>query len=412
PFDLNGAGPGTCDIWYLSAYGDVTGVAMGSNIADIAGCFDLSNAITVIRNEADAGAIALEDGATEVTICAGDGTGDPLTVVMSGDVAGDNSTFLITDAATGEILGVPGNNGPFDLDGAGPGICEIWYLSSYGDVMGVAMGSNIDDIVGCFDLSNPITVTRLAGDDCNGGFTFDNVVINEVTVDGRIEFFNGTDEAVDVSSFWLCNFPAYQQISTMTLECGEFLIQPGEVTVISGFNGFNAVDAELGLYTTNSFGTASALIAYLEWGSTGHRRSSLAVNNGFWSNGQVADAPTGNQSTQLTINDNDELVWNLADLSVCSLNNLTNTGGSSTEARVSIFPNPVSGDMLNVTLEGMRGEMMQLQIFDMNGRQLQLQTMEMVNGPTGIQLPASPAGTYFLRVVNSGRVVTERFTRF
>ncbi|MFK8165518.1 MAG: hypothetical protein AB8H12_23930, partial [Lewinella sp.] len=157
PFDLNGAGPGVCEIWYLSAFGDVEGLATGNNIADIAGCFDLSNAITVTRNEAEAGAIALEDGSTETTICV-DEQGDPLTVVMSGDVAGDNSTFFITDNATGEILGVPGNNGPFDLNGAGPGTCDIWYLSAYGDVTGVAMGSNIADIAGCFDLSNAITV--------------------------------------------------------------------------------------------------------------------------------------------------------------------------------------------------------------------------------------------------------------
>jgi hypothetical protein len=386
---------------------------MGSNIADLAGCFDLSNAITVIRNEPAAGLIALDGGATQTTICAGDGAADPLIVLMAGGMAGDNTTFFITDAATGEILGVPGNNGPFDLDGAGAGVCEIWYLSAYGDVTGLAMGGNIDDIAGCFALSNAITVTRNVGEDCGGGLTSNNVVINEVTVDGRVEIFNGTNEPVNIAPYWLCNFPDYQPITEMTVECGELLIQPGEVTVISGFEGFNALDAELGLYTTNSFGSADAMISYLEWGSTGHRRSSLAVNNGFWSNGQVADAPTGNQSIQLTINGNSELEWNLADLSVCSPNNATTpTGSPDTEARVSIFPNPVNGTMLNVELEGLQGEMMQLQIFDMNGRQLQLRTMEMVNGPTEIQLPASPAGTYFLRVVNNGQVVTERFTRF
>ena len=42
-------------------------------------------------------------------------------------------------------------------------------------------------------------------------------------------------------------------------------------------------DSELGLYTTNRFGFGSALamISYVEWGSTGHTRAALAVASGF-----------------------------------------------------------------------------------------------------------------------------------
>ena len=53
--DFEGAGPGTCEIWYLRFDGEVTGLAAGANIADIAGeCFDLSNnAVQVIRTGED-----------------------------------------------------------------------------------------------------------------------------------------------------------------------------------------------------------------------------------------------------------------------------------------------------------------------------------------------------------------------
>ncbi len=412
PFDLDGAGPGTCDIWYLAYEDGLTGLAMGGNIADLDGCFDLSNAITVTRNQAEAGAIALEGGETSTTICVDD-MADPLAVIMSGNVAGDNSTFFITDNATGEILGVPGNNGPFDLNGAGVGVCDIWYLSAYGEVSGLSMGGNIADLDGCFDLSNAITVTRNTGDDCGSGFTFDNVVLNEVTADGMIELFNGTDRQINVADFWLCNRPQYQQISNLQLECGNLLMEPGDITVVSGFSGFNSTDAELGLYTINSFGDTAAIVSYLEWGSSGHGRSGTAIQAGIWTANFFVSPPNANESLQLSVNGSSELEWNLAATSVCNPNNATTpTGGPSTEAQVSIFPNPVSGNRLNVMLEGMQGEMMQLQVFDMNGRQLQLLTSEMENGPVEIQLPAAPAGTYFLRVVNNGRVITERFTRF
>jgi len=78
----------------------------------------------------------------------------------------DNNGWVITDSATGEILGLPPGP-PFDLDGAGPGLCDIWYIRYTTGTTGIATGNNISDIEGCFDLSNPIVVTRLTGDDCD-----------------------------------------------------------------------------------------------------------------------------------------------------------------------------------------------------------------------------------------------------
>jgi hypothetical protein len=412
PFDLDGAGGGVCEIWYLAYNGDLVGLATQNNLSDLMGDFDLSNAITVTRNDASAGAISLDGGATEATICA-DGTPDPLTVIMSGDAAGDNSTFFITNANTGEILGVPGNNGPFDLDGAGEGVCSIWYLSSFGDVTGLAVGNNMTDIAGCFDISNPIVVTRNVGDDCGSGFNFTDVVISEVASDGRIELFNGTNGAIDVSDYWLCNRPVYQRIGDIAIECGDLLIQPGEVMVISGFNGFDAADAELGLYTTNSFSSSSALASYLEWGSSGHGRASVAIAAGIWEADFFLNAPTAGQSLQFGTNSDDAIEWTTADESLCNVNSATtatDNGGESASLRV--FPNPIQGDMLNIEVEGMTGEIIQIQVFNMNGMELMSMLMSVSNSSSQIHLPESPAGTYFVRVVNNGQVVTKRFSRF
>jgi len=48
--DFDGAGVGTCLIWYLRFEDGLTGAAMGMNASDLDGCFDLSNSITVTRN--------------------------------------------------------------------------------------------------------------------------------------------------------------------------------------------------------------------------------------------------------------------------------------------------------------------------------------------------------------------------
>jgi len=48
PFDLNGAGVGTCLIWSVN-YENLIGAQLGQNAGDLTGCFDLSNSIEVVR---------------------------------------------------------------------------------------------------------------------------------------------------------------------------------------------------------------------------------------------------------------------------------------------------------------------------------------------------------------------------
>ncbi len=166
PFDLDGAGIGTCLIWYL-AYENVEGAMVGMNAADLSGCFDLSNPITVDRVECcdeEGGEIVIAAGSggaggVETNICV-DGTPDPIDVTVSGASA-TNSAWVITDADL-NILALPGAP-PFDLDGAGEGVCLIWYLA-YETIQGAEVGANAGDLSGCFDLSNPITVTRTCCD--------------------------------------------------------------------------------------------------------------------------------------------------------------------------------------------------------------------------------------------------------
>ena len=158
PFDLEEAGAGVCLIWHLSWVGELTGAEVGANANDLGGFFDLSNPITVTRNAVNGGEIQLtEDGATEVTICVGDGEPDPLDVTLTG-AEGTNSAWVITDTL-GNILALP-DGPPFDLEDAGAGICLIWHLSFEDGLTGAEVGANAADLVGCFDLSNPITVIR------------------------------------------------------------------------------------------------------------------------------------------------------------------------------------------------------------------------------------------------------------
>ena len=183
PFDLEGAGEGTCLIWHVSFADSLTGVEMGANAGDLEGCFDLSNAITVIRTGVDGGELTTTDGATELEICAGDGTSDAFDVSLAGNV-GPNSAWVITDTEL-NILGLPAAP-PFDLEGAGEGTCLIWHVSFADGLTGVEMGANAGDLEGCFDLSNAITVIRNTGTACEGGQS--EGVDVELSISGPSEF--------------------------------------------------------------------------------------------------------------------------------------------------------------------------------------------------------------------------------
>ena len=156
--DANG---GTCLIWHLSFGNDLGGAAAGANAADLTGCFDLSNPITVERLcNAEGG--TLEGGPFSFTV--GDGTPDNVSgLSLSGRAANLPGTYVITDG-DGEILGLPSTMDDLmdvDFDGTGAGTCLIWYLSVGDGFAGGEIGANAGtDLSGCYDLSNPITVNR------------------------------------------------------------------------------------------------------------------------------------------------------------------------------------------------------------------------------------------------------------
>ncbi|WP_411894726.1 hypothetical protein [Winogradskyella sp. A2] len=157
--DFDGAGGGVCLIWYLRYEDDINGLEAGLNANNLTGTFDLSNSITVTRNAPEAG--TLSGGPFTFTV---DGTPDMVSGITldNPDASGTNRTYVITDDQ-GNILGLPPTLTDVegvDFDGAGTGVCLIWYLRYEDGLEGLAPGMNANNLVGCFDLSNSIQVTR------------------------------------------------------------------------------------------------------------------------------------------------------------------------------------------------------------------------------------------------------------
>ena len=124
------------------------------------------------------------------------------------------------------------------------------------------------------------------------------VVISEIFADGVFELTNTGSSTVDLSPYWICDFPDYRRLNGLDIQCGSLNLAAGESVVFSAPGFHEPNDSEFGLYSTNSFGSSDAIIAYVEWGSSGHGRSSVAVNAGIW-DGNAVTSFTDGQSLQI-----------------------------------------------------------------------------------------------------------------
>ncbi|MFT7121814.1 MAG: hypothetical protein ACJAZ9_002002, partial [Neolewinella sp.] len=221
-------------------------------------------------------------------------------------------------------------------------------------------------ITNLFFLSAFVSAETIVEDVREGILQLDNVIINEVGQDGRIEIYNGSNAAVNVSDYWLCDFPAYKRIgdaTEITVESGNLMMQPGDFLVVSGFSPFDPLDGEMGLYSSSSFGSAAAMVSYLEYGSAGHTRSGLAISNGFWTADFFLTAPTAAASIQTFVDASDVLSWsnetptfgaeNQMEPAVCDIvtNDIMLEGGG-TETSICVDGNP---DPLTVVTGGGTG---------------------------------------------------------
>lgn len=198
--NFDGAGVGTCLIWYLRYENGIQGLDVGMNANDLQGNFDLSNSITVNRlGVPNAG--MLTGGPFSFIV---DGNTDNVSgITTDPNAVGSNRTFVITDIDL-NILGAPGDIAALqgvDFDGAGRGLCLIWYLR-YEDDTNIATVTNAADLTGTFSLSNSIRVERGPNADVltGGPFSFN--------VDGTPDMVSGIgfenpDNRVGTNATWV-----------------------------------------------------------------------------------------------------------------------------------------------------------------------------------------------------------------
>lgn len=162
--------PGTRLIWRIGFTGDIDGIAPGANVADISGtCFDLSNPLEVVVENCAQQSCTADGGTLEyegpTSFCVTDQVSIDIEVLSDPDSEGQAVTWIITDseghlleteAAPPYVFGTPGNY-------------LIYRMGSFGDLSGVTLGGNVDEISGnCFSISAPLAFTAAT---CQGSET-------------------------------------------------------------------------------------------------------------------------------------------------------------------------------------------------------------------------------------------------
>ena len=162
------------------------------------------------------------------------------------------------------------------------------------------------------------------------------VVINEVMPNGSIEIKNLGGSTVNISTWWICNFPDYRQLSSLTLMCGNLILGPGQILAVSASGFVSNGDGEVGLYSNSNFGSPAGMMDYVQWGFAGHQRESVAVSAGQWTSGQFVPSIPNGQSIQYDGSGNTASDWCSNPNTVCSEN--TACGGGT----------PLSANITNV----------------------------------------------------------------
>lgn len=116
-----------------------------------------------------------------------------------------------------------------------------------------------------------------------------DVVIQEIFYLGSadqdwVELRNVGVETVDMSGWWSCARFSYEAFSASTILIGDdLMLDPGEVLVLGLTIDLDNTSSDFGIYTTNSFGSSSAMVDFIQWGTASDvGRSDVAAAKGIW----------------------------------------------------------------------------------------------------------------------------------
>jgi hypothetical protein len=203
---------------------------------------------------------------------------------------------------------------------------------------------------------------------------------------GTITIKNFGSTPVNVASHRVCHLFTYHVISSLTLVSGSMSnLMPGGNLVVSGV-ALNTSSSDLALYLpTGAFTDINSMLDFVQWGSTGNGRESVAISKGIWDAGTfLTIAPpyqyTGDGSLQFGI-----IFWQ------------TSTGiiENDVSRTVTIFPNPVI-NQLTINVSSLNN--VTIKVFNLLGEELIIERVSSINQQYQLNIKNLTTGKYFLLI--------------
>lgn len=160
---------------------------------------------------------------------------------------------------------------------------------------------------------------------------------------------------VNIATYRLCHLFVYPTLSSLTLVSGSLNLMPGATVVVTGAS-LNATASDLGLYLpTGAFTSTTAMLDFVQWGSGGNGRESVAVAKGIWTAGDFISGPGTYTYTGDGTSDNGLLFWQIV-TGISTNNKVINS---------TVFPNPATNQL---TINTTNFKISSYRILDVSGK--------------------------------------------
>lgn len=153
-----------------------------------------------------------------------------------------------------------------------------------------------------------------------------NPVLNEILYDPvganagnqLIEIKNIGNATADIGGWWFCNRLSYSQLPTgVTIPPGDIIVihvgksGPNTSTDIflSNMVSLNASASDVSFYFNSTFTSSSSIRDFVQWGSGGNGRESVAVNAAIWTAGDFVPDVTEGHSIEYDGDGNSSSDW-------------------------------------------------------------------------------------------------------
>ncbi len=396
-FNFEGVGGGMCSVYSIVHTGPITGLSVGENLVNLTGCFLLSNPIIVDRISVIGGTVSLMSGGQDITLCTNDGMDETLTFTTTSTAT--PYLYVVTD--TFNVIDSVLTSNSYTFSDTLSGVCRVWGISYTGNFTGAVGDTLFVDVLSdqCADISgNSITITK---EDCPG-----IPVINEITSDGMVELTNVGADTINLTGYQLCNNGSYQELAAADVNCGELMLAPGEFVVINLSDiTIDTLDGEMALYIDGNFGSNQSIVDYVQWGSTMHLRTNIAIGAGIWTAGDAVSSFTAPNSLLYDGEGDASTDWSIGMTGLC----VSNVAGPNNPVEFSyrLYPVP-SSEMISVELMEQSQDPISIEIYDSNSRLVSSIHNNNVKR-TDISLDNLTEGLYYMRVTVGRQTKTKKF---